>query len=152
MSVERPTPQVVAFDGLHRSGKGTQAFLLHRGVFDTSDDVSIHDLYPGNSSLDSGSRVDFKKTLPSILFNLSPKNPKVLLDRLDKDDPKYQFRSRNIKGGFNAAQSAVDLLPKNLQEIVVDIDCSEDERVIHNRVVRSLGRVGLGSWLKMVDD
>ena len=93
-----------------------------------------------------------KKTLPSILFNLSPKNPKVLLDRLDKDDPKYQFRSRNIKGGFNAAQSAVDLLPKNLQEIVVDIDCSEDERVIHNRVVRSLGRVGLGSWLKMVDN
>lgn len=29
MSVERPTPQVVAFDGLHRSGKGTQATLLH---------------------------------------------------------------------------------------------------------------------------
>ena len=242
MSVERPTPQVVAFDGLHRSGKGTQAtllheaniasgvksiivrgdgtrdglgltegdpycpewqkrsremksgnsnsvedwnasslllmtelqnhirenekdmiivdrsilsraaFLLHRGVFDTSDEVSIHDLYPGNSSLDSDIRVDFKKTLPNILFNLSPKNPKVLLDRLDKDDPKYQFRSRNIKGGFNAAQSAVDLLPKSLQEIVVDIDCSEDERVIRNRVVRSLGRVGLGSWLKMIDD
>ena len=89
--------------------------------------------------------MDFKKTLPNILFNLSPKSTKVLLDRLDKDDPKYQFRSRNIKGGFNAAQSAIDLLPKNLQEIVVDIDCSEDERVIHNREVRSLGRVGLGS-------
>ena len=237
MSVEKKSPQIVAFDGLHRSGKGTQAallheantaagaesiivrgdgtrdglgltegdpycpewqkrgremksgnsnsvedwnasslllmtelqehvresekdmiivdrsvlsraaLLLHRGVFYASDDISVHDLYPDNLTLDVDDRIDLDRTLPSVVFNLRATSPKVLLDRLDRDDPKYQFRSRNIKGGFSAAQSSVDLLPSGLQERVVDIDCSEDESAIHSKVVERLGKIGLGSWL-----
>lgn len=240
MSVERKPPQIVAFDGLHRSGKGTQAallheanmeagaksiivrgdgtrdglgltegdpycsewqkrgremksgnsnsvedwnvsslllmtelqehvrenekdmiivdrsllsraaFLLHRGVFYPSDEITIEDLYPENSILDADCRVDFDKTIPDLVFNLRAAKPKVLLERLDKDDPKYQFRSRNIKGGFSAAQSAVDLLPSNMRERVVNLDCSEDEKAIHGRVLASLGKSGLGLWLKKI--
>lgn len=133
-----------------RSLLSRAAFLLHRGVFYPSDEITIDDLYPENSILDADCRVDFDKTIPDLVFNLRAAKPKVLLERLDKDDPKYQFRSRNIKGGFSAAQSAVDLLPSNMRERVVNLDCSEDEKAIHGRVLASLGKSGLGLWLKKI--
>lgn len=114
MSVERPTPQVVAFDGLHRSGKGTQAFLLHRGVFDISEDVSIHDLYPGNSSLDSGSRVDLKKRYPVFYLILVLKTQKF-----------YSIDSIKmiLNTNLGHATSKVALMQRSLQLIYYQRTC-----------------------------
>lgn len=124
------------------------AFLLHRGVIGDSDEVTIDDMYPGNLELDDSARVNLESTLPDVVFNLQSSSVEKLLKRLDAGDPKYEFRARNIKGGFDAAKKSVDILPVNLREKVFTIDCSEDEQTIHRKVVSKLGSLGLGLWLR----
>ncbi len=89
------------------------------------------------------SQIDLQQIIPDITFDLQVSSPQKLLDRLDVHDPKFIFRSRNIKGGFRPGEIASRHLPEYVEENVVRIDAEESPEDIHKRIVSCLGAVSL---------
>ncbi len=121
------------------------AFLLHRGVHLRGDRLTLDKMYPESEGLSPEERIDFTAMVPDVIFDLRVDDPRKLLTRLDPEDPKYQFRSRNIKGGFDSAIIAAAHLPEDIERRVVQLDALERPDEIHRKIVSHLGRVGLVS-------
>lgn len=122
------------------------AFLLHRGVALEGERLTLEELYPDNLSGEHDA-LDLSATLPDIIFELKAATPSDLLERLDNGDPKYTFRARNIKGGFNPASVAKIHLPEEIERRVSVIDASQDIETVHLEIKRSLGSTAIGSLL-----
>jgi len=122
-------------------------FLLHRGVALEGERLTLDQLYPDNSSGEHEA-LDLAATLPDVIFELKTHAPSDLLKRLDDKDPKYTFRSRNIKGGFYPASIAKIHLPEDIEHRVIVIDASQEIETIHQEIKRSLGSTALGSLLR----
>ena len=238
MSIEQPRPRIIAFDGLHRTGKGTQcdmlqrfiadnggsslvvrgdgtreglgvtpgdpyslewqsrnsqiksptggtieawnasaillskelvetvkkneaghdviivdrslvsrsAFLLHRGVGMKGVRFALDDMYPVNDA-SGGQRVDYGYMVPDVLFDLQVDSPAKLLARLDPNDPKFNFRSRNIKGGFDPAMIASAHLPESEEANVVLVDAEKTPEEIHKEVLTRMGYLSISQRL-----
>jgi len=119
------------------------AFLLHRGIHLRGDRLTLDEMYAESEGLSQEEKIDFSAIVPNIIFDLQVDDPRELLNRLDEDDPKYQFRSRNIKGGFDAARVAASHIPEDIEERVVRLDALEGIDTLHQRVMSHLGRIGL---------
>lgn len=122
------------------------AFLLHRGVVLEGERASLEELYPDNLSTEHEA-LNLADTLPDVIFELRAPNPSKLLARLDKDDPKYTFRARNIKGGFNPASIAKHHLPKDIEQRVTVIDAMQECGTIHEEIKSRLGTTALRAFL-----
>jgi thymidylate kinase len=122
------------------------AFLLHRGIALEGERISLDELYPDNLTGDHES-IDLAGTLPEIIFELNAPSPTDLLARLDSEDPKYTFRSRNIRGGFNPASIARGHLPEDIEKRVAIVDASKEITEVHEEVRRVLGSTALGTFL-----
>lgn len=122
------------------------AFLLHRGVALEGKSLTLDELYPDNLSGEHEA-LDLAATLPDVIFELKTPTPSDLLERLDNEDPKYTFRARNIKGGFNPASIAKIHLPKDIERRVKVVDASQEIEMVHQEIKRSLGSTALGSFL-----
>ena len=123
------------------------AFLLHRGVALEGERLSLDELYPENLSGEHEA-LDLAATLPDIIFELRAATPSDLLERLDNEDPKYTFRARNIKGGFNPASIAKIHLPEDIERRVRVVDASQEIKIVHQEIKRSLGSTALASLLR----
>jgi thymidylate kinase len=113
------------------------AFLLHRGVLKRKRRARLDELYP-DAALDDS--FDINNVIPDVIFDMQVDDPDILFDRLDLNDPKYDFRAQNIRGGFDSAAQASLYLPKNIEKRVEYIDATQPIDVIHAHV---LGRLGL---------
>lgn len=122
------------------------AFLLHRGVALEGERLSLDELYPDNLSGEH-SALDIAATLPDTIFELKTPSPSDLLERLDADDPKYTFRARNIKGGFNPASVAKNHLPLEIEQRVSVIDASREIGSVHGAIKQRLAATALGAFL-----
>lgn len=123
------------------------AFLLHRGVALEGERLTLDELYPDNLSGEHEA-LDLAATLPDVIFELKAPAPSDLLERLDNEDPKYIFRARNIKGGFNPASIAKIHLPEDIERRVRVVDASQEIETVHQEIKRSLGSTALGSLLR----
>ena len=119
------------------------AFLLHRGIQLRGDRLTLPKMYPESEGLSDQEKIDFEAMVPDVIFDLQVDDPRALLERLDKEDPKYQFRSRNIKGGFDSAQIAAQHLPLDIEERVVRLEALETAETVHQTVMSHLGRTGI---------
>lgn len=136
-AIYSPTaPDTIIVD---RSILSRAAFLIHRGVAQVGSELSLEDLYPDDSE---GSPL-VEATIPDVLFDMQVGEPGVLLDRLDINDPKFDFRAENIRGGFAAAREAVNYLPSTIKNRVEFIDAGHEPEAIHNYIVSLLGHKGL---------
>ena len=134
---------------IDRSILSRAAFLLHRGVGMNGERMTLDELYPSNQSLQGDERLDLKALVPDVIFDLRAENPGSLLTRLDQDDPKYIFRSRNIKGGFESSAQARYHVPENVEERVEVLDAGDSPENVHGKVIASLGASALGERLKL---
>ena len=123
------------------------AFLLHRGIALEGTRLTLDELYPDNVSGEYEA-LDLAETLPEVIFELRSSSPSDLLERLDNDDPKYTFRARNIKGGFNPASIAKVHLPEEIEQRVTVIDAMQEIETVHNEIKRTLGTTALGPFLQ----
>ncbi len=123
------------------------AFLLHRGVALEGERLTLDELYPDNLSREH-EVLDLASTLPDVIFELKTPTPSDLLERLDNQDPKFTFRARNIKGGFNPASIAKRHLPEEIENRVKVIDASQEIEVVHQEIKRSLGSTAIGPLLR----
>lgn len=119
------------------------AFLLHRGVHLQGDRLTLDRMYPESEGLSYEEKIDFTAMVPDVIFDLRVDDPRDLLVRLNPGDPKYQFRSRNIKGGFDSAKVASEHLPEEIEQRVVPLEALETPEEVHGKIMLHLGRIGL---------
>lgn len=139
--------EVSGYDALivDRTILSRAAFLLHRGIILEGTRATLAELYPDNKYSDRP--LDLSCVMPDIIFELYPSKATDLLSRLDKNDPKYTFRARNIRGGFYAASIAKVHIPEEIEERVVTLDANESIDIIHNRVKSYLGSTAVSHFL-----
>lgn len=122
------------------------AFLLHRGIGVKGTRFALADMYPDNASARSTDQINLDSVVPDVIFDLQARSPHDLLARLDINDPKYQFRARNIRGGFDAALAAHEHLPVDIEERVEVVDASEQPATIHQKIKSRLAATALGKF------
>lgn len=132
-----------------RSIVSRAAFLLHRGVGMVGQRMTLDELYPDNQHLPSNERLDLEGLVPDVIFDLRAESPAKLLERLDKDDPKYLFRSRNIKGGFEPSAIASRHIPEEVEARVETVDAMDSPEQIHEYVLAHLGATAIGEYLRL---
>ena len=111
--------------------------------------MTLDELYPANKYLQVDERLNLVDLVPDVIFDLRAESPASLLERLDRDDPKYVFRSRNIKGGFESSLRAKQHVPEYVERRVRILDASETPERVHDTVLRHLGESSLGKRLKL---
>lgn len=134
---------------IDRSILSRAAFLLHRGVGMPGDRMTLDELYPCNSSLQVNEQLNLEALVPDIIFDLRARNPESLLSRLDQDDPKYVFRSRNIKGGFESSLQAKQHVPESVEDKVKVLNAGDSPQYVHGKVLAHLGASAIGERLKL---
>ncbi len=91
-------------------------------VLDSGEFSSFDDLY-------SGASVDWEEMIPDILFHLQvPKDE--LLNRLKKEDEKYEFRLKMISQKYSVYLRALPLLPSVVKSRMITLDGSKSPEEI----------------------
>lgn len=115
------------------------AFMLYSGANPGRKGFDLEELYPVRDHIPRNRRVNLRQVLPDILFHLEAETPDVVMSRLDPDDPKYDFRVRNIEVSFDNYHRAARLLPTAVQDRIHTIDAGLEEDIVHQQIVRTLG-------------
>lgn len=89
-------------------------------------------LYP-NKARTGHSMVNVDAVCPDVIFNLIA-NQEVLLSRLDKTDPKYEFRRKLIDQKCDWYKGAERFIPEHLRDRVVEIDASKTPADVHAQI------------------
>ena len=87
-----------------------------------------NNLYPKDS------RVDINRICPDLIFNIIV-DKETLLARLDKSDPKYEFRKNLILEKYDWYLDAHRYIPNDLQDRIIQIDGSSDPATINNLII-----------------
>lgn len=123
---------------IDRSMLSRAAFLLHRGVSITGQRMTLDELYPNNQNLYGDDKLDLEALIPDVIFDLRVQTPMSLLERLDQDDAKYVFRSRNIKGGFDSSIKAKHHVPESVEARVKTLNAAQSPDEVHRKVLKHL--------------
>lgn len=115
------------------------AFMLYSGATPGRKGFDLEELYPVREHIPRNRRINLKHVLPDILFHLEADDPDVVMSRLDPDDPKYEFRARNIQTTFDGYRRAARALPPEVRDRLHTIDAALEEGVVHQQIVRALG-------------
>lgn len=98
--------------------------------------LSFNDLYP-----DLDTNFDFDSITPDVLFEL--KAPKeVILQRLDANDRKYEFRKRLIEETYEVYYQAKHQLPEVVKEKIVGIDAQKSISEVNKDVRKHIQILG----------
>ncbi len=122
-----------------RSLVSRAALMLHGGATPGRKGFDLEELYPEREHIPRSKQIDLRHVLPDILFHLEADTPDVLMSRLEPDDPKYDFRARNIQTTFEGYHRAARVLPPEVRDRLYTIDAALPEDVVHQRIVNALG-------------
>lgn len=92
--------------------------------------LTEYDLYPPS---DVKGGISTEKVCPDIVFNFIA-DTEILLSRLDLEDPKYAIRKRNIENKATWYKEAVQFIPENLRDRIINIDASASPEYIKRAI------------------
>lgn len=116
---------------IDRSLLSRAAFIKQRMQHPPEKIFSSEDLYP--SGIQRRKKISIDMVLPDLIIELvAPKE--VLIGRLDPDDPKYDFRKRNIEDMYDTYMDAKSHLSREIQERIVTFDASNDQEAVFNEI------------------
>jgi len=95
-------------------------------------------LYP-EEAREKGRRITTQKICPDLIINLRA-DLDTLLSRLDEKDPKYKFRRGLIMQKHTWYEDAVDFIPEELRDRVVQVDSTETIEDVHSEICRVVGK------------
>ena len=76
-----------------------------------------------------GQEIKIDNVTPDLIFSLyAPLE--TLIARLDKDDPKYEFRKRNLINRYEWYIDAVNYIPESLKSHVVSVNTNRDPNLV----------------------
>ncbi len=93
-------------------------------------------LYPDNAG-EKGKVITAEMVCPDILFNFIADKETLLL-RLDKSDPKYEFRRKLIEEKSDWYKDAKDFIPNNLKDRVIEINATKTLEEIQEEIMKIL--------------
>lgn len=80
-------------------------------------------------------KIDVDMVLPDLIFELvAPRD--VLLSRLNKSDPDFEFRKSNIENKYELYLSAKDNLPQKIRDRIVTVDSTSSPEKLHEEIVK----------------
>ncbi len=107
-----------------RSLLSRAALMKHRLQPPPDKIFSTEDLYP--EKIQNRKKITVEMILPDIIIELvAPKE--VLISRLEQDDPRYEFRKRNIETMYVTYMEAKNHLSEEIRKRIVTIDSSRNE-------------------------
>ncbi len=119
---------------LDRSLISRAAFVIDRGD-ESVDFLDINILYPNNNN----NNITIEKILPDLIIELlAPQD--VLYSRLDKKDPKYEFRKSIIKKGYQSFIDAESKLPEKIKKRIVKVDSSKAIDLVFDDVLEAINK------------
>jgi thymidylate kinase len=96
---------------------------------------SSEDLYPKLKQ--SHKKITTEMVLPDFIIELiAPKD--VLISRLDKNDPYYEFRKNNIESKYELYLDAKKHLADENRNFIVTIDSSADPDDVQREIIRKI--------------
>lgn len=107
--------------------------LLSRTMVPRSQGASniAEKLYPNNSKFSASD------VCPDIIFNITV-DKDTLLGRLDRSDPKYEFRKNLILEKYDWYLDAHEYLPEDLRGRIVPIDGTRTPEEVHHSILEAL--------------
>ncbi len=112
---------------IDRSLLSRAALMKHRLQPPPEKIFSTEDLY--SDKIQNRKKITVDMILPDIIIELvAPKE--VLISRLDKSDPRYEFRKRNIETMYDTYIEAKNHLSEKIRQRIVTINSSRDEKEI----------------------
>jgi thymidylate kinase len=98
----------------------------------SSDQVfTDNDLY--RKDIQKTKKITPKDVLPDIIIELiAPKD--VLISRLDKNDPKYEFRKNNIEEKYDTYLDTKSHLEKEILDKIVSVDSSREPEKVFEEI------------------
>ena len=128
---------------LKESGSNIAFLLVDRSILsetmisrENRNENGEINLYPDSAKM-KGKIITAETVCPDILFNFIA-DKEILLSRLDKNDPKYEFRKRLIEQKADWYKNAKDYIPEDLRDRIIDIDASKTPQEIHNEIMKFL--------------
>jgi len=117
-----------------------RTILSHLAIIDdkTKDALNIDEEHVYGKR-DERNRIlpETREIFPDVIFYLKAK-PEVLLSRLDPNDPKFEFRKKNILENTTSFDTAIEALPTDLKEDIINIDASQKSEVVAEEIFRIL--------------
>ena len=98
-----------------------------------TEDKNLYPRKPGQK----GPKIDANMVCPDIIINLVAE-PEILLSRLDHNDPRYDFRAKNIKDNYEPYKKAIELIPEELRSRVINVDASMTPEEVQKEIFRIL--------------
>jgi thymidylate kinase len=117
---------------LDRSLISRAAFVLDRER-PANDVLVMEHLYP----IQPGPKLKIEDVLPDVIFELVAEQDE-LINRLDKKDPKYEFRKRLIDEMYHTYYSAKDRLPALVRERIITINSNQTPDKVFDDVLETL--------------
>lgn len=87
-----------------------------------------------NNLYSKDSKIDINNVCPDLIFNILV-DKDTLLARLDKNDPKYEFRRNLILEKYDWYLDAHKYIPTDLQDRVIQIDGTSEPETLNNSIV-----------------
>lgn len=101
-----------------------RSILSHMAMLDSSDlnQIDISAVY-GERDVNNRKLPITADVFPDIIFYLKA-SPETLYSRLDANDPKYQFRKKNIDENTTSFDESIRILPIELKKKIIEIDAN----------------------------
>jgi thymidylate kinase len=97
----------------------------------------VEQLYPEEARR-RGRKITVQKVCPDLIINLSA-DLDTLLARLDREDPKYEFRKELIIKRYAWYKDAIEFIPEELRGRVVQVDSKKTIEDVHDEICRVVG-------------
>ena len=113
-----------------------RSILSHLIMFDLNkiSDQDVKNIY-GDRDSKNRKMPPIDAIIPDIIFYLKTNTDTLLLRlELEKTDPKYEFRKKNIIENEGVFDHAINILPKYIKDAVVTIDGSKTPKQISEEI------------------
>lgn len=111
-----------------------RSILSHIAMLDDDDILNMDKEHVYGVRSNQGKKLpDTANVFPDLLFYLKSSSD-TLLKRLDENDPKYEFRKKNILENGGKFDGAISLLSDTLKDRIITIDASLTPEDISDKI------------------
>lgn len=101
-----------------------RSVLSHLAILEKDEIIGMGKNIYGTKDIRNRSLPTIEEIFPDIIFYMKA-DIEVLLGRLEKDDPKYEFRKRNILENVDSFQKAIEAIPEKYRDRIIEINASQ---------------------------
>lgn len=110
-----------------------RSVLSHLSILEKDEISSLGENVYGIKDSKNRKLPAIEDVFPDVIFYMKT-NIEILLSRLEKNDPKYEFRKRNILENVDSFQKAIEAIPEKYRDRIIQVDASQSIEEIANYI------------------